>query len=92
MIQMINTTFPNIKRPNNMSCNHDNDIRTEITHLCNIMHRNNDHQECHEQCYKYDRTDCPHVFGVQKCECGKEFIGALGDYHKDTTENLREGK
>ena len=62
----------------------DHSERQEPESLCNINHQGQAHRlcsECNEVC-GYDPNDCPHIFAVQVCDCGKQFIGALGKKYK----------
>ena len=74
-----------------MTCDHDIERREEVMHLCNIRHNtDNSHKNCDTEYCQFERTDCPHIFGFQVCECGQKFVGKLGDYHSDTATKLEE--
>ena len=34
--------------------------------------------------------DCPHIFALQICDCGKQFVGVLGKKYK--CDEMVEGK
>ena len=60
------------------TCDHSE--RQEPEHNCNINHQGQAHRLCRE-CTDFcghEPDDCPHIFAVQVCDCGKQFIGALG--------------
>ena len=67
-----------------MSCPHDQEDRTEVQMLCNIRHdAQNKHKPCESEYCNWMRCNCPHIFGYQKCSCGKEFVGELGVNYKE---------
>ena len=64
-----------------MTCDHTE--RQEPVNYCNINHDGDKHRICNEYVWcPFDRDDCPHIFAVQVCDCGKQFIGALGRRYK----------
>ena len=65
-----------------MTCDHTE--RGEPVNYCNINHDGDKHRTC-AACNGFcvhDCNDCPHIFAVQVCDCGKQFVGELGRRYK----------
>lgn len=74
-----------------MTCKHEQENRSDISHLCNVRHNSNTgaHEFCTTECH-FNKEDCPHVFGHQVCDCGQEFVGQMGEWYKDTCQELKD--